>query len=287
MEYLMTYGWSILIIAIVLAALFSLGVFSNSNLGPRAQANSCRVYRPNGPGTTTNINLEGVCNGELPEYVAQFNGASSYVSTGLSGLPGGSAARSVFLWFNIASLPSVTGNPMMYSYGTSATNNAFSLMVVSGSCNAVYFSGWADDFCATPLVISPNTWYFMGVTYSAGASTATVYLDSQSYVGTIPHGALTTLVAGSKIGDAATSGGAVYYFNGMIADVQVYNASLDANAVQALYLEGIGGAPVEPQNLIGWWPLNGDTNDYGGNNNNGAQTSVTFTGSWTSGYTPP
>jgi hypothetical protein len=32
MEYLMTYGWAILIIAVVLGALFSLGVFSGSNL---------------------------------------------------------------------------------------------------------------------------------------------------------------------------------------------------------------------------------------------------------------
>ncbi len=32
MEYLMTYGWAILIIAVVLGALFSLGVFNGSNL---------------------------------------------------------------------------------------------------------------------------------------------------------------------------------------------------------------------------------------------------------------
>ncbi len=32
MEYLMTYGWSILIVAVVLAVLFSLGVF-NANSG--------------------------------------------------------------------------------------------------------------------------------------------------------------------------------------------------------------------------------------------------------------
>jgi len=31
MEYLMTYGWAILVIAIVLAALFELGVFSSAN----------------------------------------------------------------------------------------------------------------------------------------------------------------------------------------------------------------------------------------------------------------
>jgi len=32
MEYLMTYGWAILIIAVVLGALFSLGVFSGSSI---------------------------------------------------------------------------------------------------------------------------------------------------------------------------------------------------------------------------------------------------------------
>ncbi len=40
MEYLMTYGWAILIIAIVLIALFSLGVFSNANLGTSCIAES-------------------------------------------------------------------------------------------------------------------------------------------------------------------------------------------------------------------------------------------------------
>jgi hypothetical protein len=34
MEYLMTYGWAILIIAVVLTVLFSLGVFSGANLLP-------------------------------------------------------------------------------------------------------------------------------------------------------------------------------------------------------------------------------------------------------------
>ena len=38
MEYLMTYGWAILIIAVVLAVLFQLGVFSGGNFLPHAQA---------------------------------------------------------------------------------------------------------------------------------------------------------------------------------------------------------------------------------------------------------
>ena len=58
MEYLMTYGWAILIIAVVLAALFELGVFNGSNLAPQAciaQAGFvCKnpIYTANGIGIT-------------------------------------------------------------------------------------------------------------------------------------------------------------------------------------------------------------------------------------------
>ncbi|MGC8648572.1 MAG: hypothetical protein ACP5SJ_03745, partial [Candidatus Micrarchaeia archaeon] len=63
--------------------------------------------------------------------------------------------------------------------------------------------------------------------------------------------------------------------------------SLPTSEIQALYQEGIGGAPIDLQNLVGWWPLNGNANDYSGNGNNGAPTNVIFTSGWYSGYTPP
>ena len=66
MEYLMTYGWAILIIAIVLVALFSLGVFNSANFAPRAQPGSCQVIR-----TAVQTSLAGQCSGMLPEYVVQ------------------------------------------------------------------------------------------------------------------------------------------------------------------------------------------------------------------------
>jgi hypothetical protein len=78
------------------------------------------------------------------------------------------------------------------------------------------------------------------------------------------------------------------WFQGSIADVQVYNTSLSTNDVQYLYMEGIGGAPILSDGLVGWWPLNGNANDYSGNNNNGqVMGGVTYTTSWTQGYSPP
>jgi hypothetical protein len=71
----------------------------------------------------------------------------------------------------------------------------------------------------------------------------------------------------------------------MIADLQIYNTSLDYASVNALYREGIGGAPIDLQNLVGWWPLNGNANDYSGNGNNGAPANVVYASSWINGYT--
>ncbi|MDE1824744.1 MAG: hypothetical protein KGH74_05645, partial [Candidatus Micrarchaeota archaeon] len=76
-------------------------------------------------------------------------------------------------------------------------------------------------------------------------------------------------------------------FNGSIADVQIYNTSLDNSTVKALYQEGIGGAPIDVTHLVGWWPLNGNANDYSGNNYQGTPTSVVWNANWQSGYSAP
>jgi hypothetical protein len=87
------------------------------------------------------------------------------------------------------------------------------------------------------------------------------------------------------------SGGGVYPFNwpsapDYVANIQVYNTSLDASEVESLYNEGIGGAPIDLQHLVGWWPLNGNANDYSGNGNAGTLNRIVFTGDWFSGYSP-
>lgn len=287
MEYLMTYGWSILIIAIVLAALFSLGVFSNANLGPRAQPNSCRVFRPGGPGTTTNINLEGTCNGELPEYVAELNGGTSsiltpVVSTATTGV-------TMSIWVDI--LSSTPGEQNVFYNGN--FYGGYGLVLASSGCYgtglivSIYLSNVNCNVGGGTNTISQNQWSFLTLTVTSG----NVWT---SYINGVPSGSGS---AGARAPQAWTGiGSAMYTFsntlqpysvNGLLANAQFYNVALDSNAIQALYLEGIGGAPVEPQNLVAWWPLNGDTNDYSGNGNNAGTANVIFTESWTSGYTTP
>ena len=69
---------------------------------------------------------------------------------------------------------------------------------------------------------------------------------------------------------------ALYPLLGNISDIQVYNTSLSSTQIQTIYNEGIGGAPLPDMNLVGWWPLDGNANDYSGNNNNGVASNINW-----------
>jgi hypothetical protein len=113
--------------------------------------------------------------------------------------------------------------------------------------------------------------------YDVGGSLASIYINGALHGQTGISGFVQTARSNGYIGTYQGTSSATYVFNGIIANMQVYNTSLDVNQIQTLYQEGIGGAPVSPQNIVGWWPLNGDTKDYSGNNNNGVPTAVTYT----------
>ncbi|MFI5412357.1 MAG: LamG-like jellyroll fold domain-containing protein, partial [Candidatus Micrarchaeales archaeon] len=65
-------------------------------------------------------------------------------------------------------------------------------------------------------------------------------------------------------------------FNGFISNVQVYNAPLTPFDIQTIYRNGITGYPTKPANIIAWYPLNGNGNDYSGYNKNGTTNNVVF-----------
>jgi len=279
MEYLMTYGWAILIISVVLAALFQLGVFNPMTFAPKAPPGSCQVFRPNGPGTTQFINLEGVCSGELPQYVAQFNGQSSYISSSTANLPLGSSVSSAFAWVYITAYPT-SSVAVIENYGVATSTEGRTLYITT--TGNLCFGGWADDYCSS-FTVPLDKWSFVGYVYTGGTNTI-VYMNGVGNSGSVST-VLNTQAGLNLIGKRLDN--AAPYISGEISNVQIYNTSLSANEIQALYLEGIGGAPIRLQNLVGWWPLNGDANDYSGNGNNGQISNVNFVSNWWSGYTPP
>jgi len=292
MEYLMTYGWAILIIAVVLGALFQLGVFNPMTFAPKAPPGSCQVFRPNGPGTTQFINLEGVCSGEMPQYVAQFNGNGAIQTNYLQNSV---TAYTIVAWVRV--IPPQTGGVVVQDRGGSGAGDSLTLGIGNPHSPGIYY-GVDSNNVFVGLVSNNNyidgKWHQIAGAWSAPSGTSanpnqfSIYVDGDVAPSTaMTYGGTTspfTGLGGTVIGYHQAWN---IYFNGSIANVQIYNTSLSANEIQALYLEGIGGAPIRLQNLVAWWPLDGDANDYSGNGNNGQINNVNFVSNWYNGYTPP
>ena len=283
MEYLMTYGWAILIIAIVLAALFQLGVFDSANFAPKAPPGACQVFRPNGPGTTSFINTEGVCNGELPQYVASFSGSANIIGSFSSGFPYNSPTPiTLTAWIKdptnsgIAAIAVGSNN-----YGCST--HLYEAGLNSYASNTITYHGCCNDYTSQSFNFSRSNggWHFIAISYSPGTIIFMVDGVYQTYGwNALPNLGGNLILMGQDECDH-------WYFTGFESNVQLYNTSLSPTELQALYQEGIGGAPIDLQNLVGWWPLNGNSNDYSGNGNNGVPNGVTYTSGWTSGYAAP
>ena len=290
MEYLMTYGWAILIIAVVLGALFGLGFFNSATLAPKVAAGSCQVYRPNGPGTTSYINLQGVCNNELPQYAAQFNGATSFINI--------SNPAS----FNLASSYTVTGWFEVTSWASANSQNIFTKDLPAGwnagpggkqmylwpSGSSLRYDAYASccgSVGTSSATFRQNTWYQFAFASTSG-NYLTIYVNGAVANPSASEGGPEVDNPASAIYIGISSPG-VDPFWGDMADIQFYNTTLSANEISSLYDEGIGGSPVLINNLVGWWPLNGNADDYSGNLNNGVSSNIVFTSSWTSGYSAP
>ncbi len=287
MEYLMTYGWAILVIAVILGVLFQLGVFGSANLAPKAKAGQCQVQVVGG-GSSSTHQLAGLCSSELPQFVAQFNGGNSNIYLDSNAVLAGGSAITISLWFNAQSIPSSGQNgwvdeESLYGLKFSEPNNPT-------FCYTINNGGAWTGCVSTTYSFAPNTWYNLAFTWASGGDMY-FYING---VASAPSGPVTGTLGtssvvnyfeiGPSISGTPTSSSAL---DGDMANVQLYNASLSQAEITALYQEGIGGAPVRPQNIVGWWPLNGNTNDYSGNNNNGQGADVGYSSSWTNGYTQP
>lgn len=297
MEYLMTYSWAVLVIAVVLIAFFAIGVFSPGISGPRAAPGSCQVYRPQGPGSTYLINFVGTCNDEMPRYVMSSYGTDSYVI-----VPGSNSAISslniqgntitLSAWVYIIGTPfhDIVDKENQYGMKIDVNNQPHAC---TPSNNPGICLEWdtASDWYGNGFPIPGaqfNQWMFLAVTMQGNEK---YWYANGAFLGNVYNPNSITYTNANYVIGAISPGfvgfGEAEWFNGWIANVQLYNTTLSSNDIKSLYMEGIGGVPISPQNLVGWWPLNGDGQDYSGNGNSDVPANVAFFTSWSNGYTIP
>ncbi len=301
-EYLITYGWAVLIISIILVLLFDLNVFSPSL---RAQPGSCQVLRPLGPYSSVDLNTEGECTNMLPEFVSSFGTVNvsshnsgkgygkisypDYIALSDNPLayaiqatqgsqqvyPPGFTITGWIYWYGVNNAPcqGIIGNDPSPSdgialFGYGGNNGACGVLWVNGS-----YVKWNPS---SNNSFQKDRWIFVSAVYNQSNGTATIYTDMKvfSTSSLTPRNYQTS--NSLTLGAVFYPNGDIYPFNGTLANLQLYDTPLSINELDALYTEGIGGVPNQLQNLVGWWPLNGNAQDYSGNGNSGVPTNVTF-----------
>lgn len=129
--------------------------------------------------------------------------------------------------------------------------------------------------------ISPKQWTMLSATFAnTGPGTGLVTL----YINGVPAGTHAEAVGSvsqnkrnTVLGSWETSPYTQFYFNGSISNIQVYNTSFSAAQISQLYLSGINGQPLDTKHIVGWWPLDGNTNDYSPYADDGSPVGVGYT----------
>ena len=291
MEYLTTYGWAIIVIVVVLAVMYSLGLFSFSTYAARATPGSCQVVRPEGAGTVDFISITGTCNNAEPEYVAVFNGSTTYnpvpgfssstYITANTAMSGSNYPFTITMWVKTPSLiPGASWTEPVFGFNS---YQAFGLLA-SGGGLVLHRCSSADTSTTLPGVTEYNVWHFIAVSFNPANDNYLWQIDNNegNVTNTNSWSTNNNVVIGAQYMDCDGNP-----FVGYISNVQLYNSSLSSSQLQALYYEGIGGKPINLVNLTAWWPLNGNAHDYSGNADNGTAVGVTYTSAWSKGYTKP
>ncbi len=274
LEYLTTYGWALLVIAIVIVALLELNVFNSNTWAAKQQPGMCSVLRSQFGSASLS------CSGTslLPEFVTQLSG-SGYVNIPNSALIDSASSYTVVAWIKTA----FTGKELFWSGGDGATS-VYQIYLSNGDVSLRTSKG----SLVSSKPVNDNSWHQVAGVFSS-SGTGYIYADGTL----ITSGAINSIVTSSnnQVGaqcDVSCSG----FYYGNVSNVQVYNTTLSSNVIQELYIKGIGGSPISLQYLVGWWPLNGNANDYSGTGNfgkgnPGTATNAIYTNNWYSNYVQP
>ena len=236
------------------------------------------VYIDRMPATTVPLAYTMTLNQLQHVKAASFNGAGNYISVPYSGAFYPTQYVTVSLWFETtepisgswSQLLNTAGLGAGCDYGTyclraGSSNFYFSVATTSGLNQYTYVSN-----SALPASQKINTGNWNNVVGVYDGSKVYIYWDgvlqnSATATGTLLQGSTNAITIADPYAAA---------YQGSISNIQIYNTILTANQIQRLYQNGIGGAPVLTANVVGWWPLNGNANDYGGNGFSGTPTST-------------
>ncbi len=167
---------------------------------------------------------------------------------------------SISIWVR----PSASNGVILDELGQQSTGGAWHdswIELVNGNVDIRVDGASCTSLGSIPL----NTW--TNIVMTGAVSGSTVAYNGYINGGFANNGIGTRSVPGGSsymyyplgVSDSTNCGSGAYY-SGEMADYQFYNATLSPGQIGTLYNSGTGGVPAA--NIVSWWPLEGDTNDY-------------------------
>ena len=136
----------------------------------RASAGSCKLFK-----STAITTLEGVCNNVIPQSVAQFNGASSYVNAG-NGAGLDAYPITVVAWIQTTS--SGVNGGIVNKY-LSSSMNGYQIFLSGGMVYAWYFKDGSDyirtDTLGNGPIVNDGNWH--QIVYVVSSAGEYLYVD--------------------------------------------------------------------------------------------------------------
>ncbi len=214
-------------------------------------------------GFTASPTTTGAISNSSGVLAASFNAVSggSYVSVPLSGSLNVASDIAVSIWLIPSNI--VQSDALQMNYGS---GGGYTMYI--RSTGVAGFSAQNQAFPSTAQALQANTLYNLVGTYDG--STFKIFVNG------VYDGSLSLATTFNNIGPLEIGRGNDGAFVGNVLNVQVYSTTLNSNQIAQIYSRGAEGAPISNTSLVGWWPLNGNANDYSGRGNNGTASNVMY-----------
>ncbi len=199
----------------------------------------------------------------------QFVGTAGYINAHNTKSLNTTYVSATF-WINISSLPASGVRLVNYGdngscVGPSAYCGWFFYLTQNGIIQFNTMNNGNQITANTPTPLSLNRWYM--ITGVDNGTSTSLYVNSNAPYTKSQSGAISptspninlTIGTGRPCCDTR-------YFNGQLADLQIYRQPYGRQQVAHLYTAGAAAVPLSGFGLVAWYPLEGDANDYAGFN---------------------
>lgn len=166
-----------------------------------------------------------------------------------TGMPTGSAARTITFWMKTTTRPAAFGE--VFGYGTRTFNQL--VAVGPGSTTQMSFSQFGGGVSLTCNYYD-GLWHFYTLTCTSGGLWSLA--QDMGTPATGSPGTGTTLGGANGVAIGADHA-AAEFFTGTTADIAVWSALLTADELTTLY-KGASPTQVRPASLVRYWPLFGN-----------------------------